>query len=400
VGSYPIKPVINAGDLSATFTLTPLNDSVVEANETVVFTVLNVTFNGGGGPLDLPAVTTGTGTIIDDDTALVSISGTPTVTEGGALAFTVTMSAPSSTDTAINYSFGGTATAGSDFTGTTTSVTIPAGATSAAITVPTTDDALVEADETVSVTLGTIIGNPGISLGLTTVDTGTINDNDTATVTISGTPAVTEGRDLTFTVTQSAVSSTDTTINYSFGGTATGGSDFTNTATSVTILAGTTTATVTVPTTDDALVEASETVIVTLVSTNHPEITPSVTNSATGTINDNDSARSSVRGAGTVREGAKLIFTVTQSAASSTDTTINYSLGGTATGGSDYTNTTTSVVVPAGATTATITVPTTDDALVELSETVSVTLGSTDNPRITSGVAAAATGTINDNDSA
>src|SRR5439155_516138 len=310
VGSYPIKPVINAGDLSATFTLTPLNDSVVEANETVVFTVLNVTFNGGGGPLDLPAVTTGTGTIIDDDTALVSISGTPTVTEGGALAFTVTMSAPSSTDTAINYSFGGTATAGSDFTGTTTSVTIPAGATSAAITVPTTDDALVEADETVSVTLGTIIGNPGISLGLTTVDTGTINDNDTATVTISGTPAVTEGRDLTFTVTQSAVSSTDTTINYSFGGTATGGSDFTNTATSVTILAGTTTATVTVPTTDDALVEASETVIVTLVSTNHPEITPSVTNSATGTINDNDTATVSISGAPTVTEGANLIFTV------------------------------------------------------------------------------------------
>jgi len=43
VGSYPIKPVINPGDLSATFTLTPLNDSLVEANETVVFTVLNVT---------------------------------------------------------------------------------------------------------------------------------------------------------------------------------------------------------------------------------------------------------------------------------------------------------------------------------------------------------------------
>ena len=101
VGSYPIKPVINAGDLSATFTLTPLNDSLVEANETVDFTVLNVTFNGGGGPLPMPAVTTGTGTIIDDDTALVSISGTPTVVEGGALTFPVTLSAPSVADTTI-----------------------------------------------------------------------------------------------------------------------------------------------------------------------------------------------------------------------------------------------------------------------------------------------------------
>src|SRR5712691_2280621 len=214
VGSYPIKPVINPGELSTTFTLTPINDSLVEADETVIATVINVTFNGGGGKLDLPLVTTGTATITDDDTALVSISGAPTVVEGGALAFPVTMSAPSSTDTTISYSFGGTATGGSDFTNTTASVTIPAGATLATITVPTIDDNLVEPNETVSVTLGTIIGNPGITLGATTAATGTINDNDTATVTISGAPTATEGGNLVFTVTQSAPSTTDTVVNY------------------------------------------------------------------------------------------------------------------------------------------------------------------------------------------
>src|SRR5206468_3832382 len=187
-----------------------------------------------------------------------------TVVEGGALTFPVTMSAPSSTDTTISYSFGGTATGGSDFTNTTASVTIPAGATSATITVPTTDDSLVEPNETVIVTLGTITGDPQISLGAS-AGTGTINDNDTATVSISGSPTVTEGANLTFTVTQSASSSTDTTINYSFGGTATGGSDFPNTPPSVTIPAGATMATITVPTTDDGLVEpAVEDIRVTL----------------------------------------------------------------------------------------------------------------------------------------
>ena len=89
------------------------------------------------------------------------------VTEGAALIYTVTQSAASSTATTINYSFGGTATAGIDFTNTTTSVTIPAGATTATITVPTIIDNLVEGSETVIVTLGLITGDPQITLGLT-----------------------------------------------------------------------------------------------------------------------------------------------------------------------------------------------------------------------------------------
>src|SRR2546422_989860 len=91
---------------------------------------------------------------------------------------------------------------------------------------------------------------------------------------------------------------------------------------------------------------------------------------ATGIINNKDSATVSIYDASTVTEGGDLIFTVTLSAPSSTDTTISYSFGGTATGGSDYTNTTTSVTIAAGETTATITVPTTDDGLVEDSESV------------------------------
>src|SRR5207249_4223084 len=196
--------------------------------------------------------------------ATVSISGTPTVTEGANLTFTVTLSARSSTATRNSYSFGGTADGGSDFTNTTTSVTIPALATTATITVPTTDDGLVEASETVSVTLGSVMGDPQITLGAATAATGTINDNDSATISISGTPTVTEGAALTFTVTLSAPSSTDTTIHYLHDALPICGSDFTNTTTSVTIPALATTATITVPTTDDGLVEASEAVSVTL----------------------------------------------------------------------------------------------------------------------------------------
>src|SRR5207249_1565358 len=197
--------------------------------------------------------------------------------------------------------FSGTATPGAanDFTNTTTSVTIAAGNTTATITVPTTDDSLIEANgETVRVTLGAIAGDPQITRG-TSAATGTINDNDSATLSISGTPTVTEGSALTFTVMLSAASSTATTVAYSFNGsTATPGAanDFTNTTTRVTIPAGSTTATIAVPTSNDSLLEANgETVIVTLGAiTGDPDITLAATSSATGTINDNDGATLSI----------------------------------------------------------------------------------------------------------
>src|SRR5439155_1610085 len=156
----------------------------------------------------------------DNDSATISLSGTPTVTEGANLTFTVTLSAASSTATTINYSFGGTAAARSDLTNTTTSVTIPALATTATITVPTTDDGLVEASETVTVTLLSVIGDPPITLRSPYTTLFRSNDNDSATISLSGTPTLTEGAVLAFTVTLSAASSTATTINYSFGGTA------------------------------------------------------------------------------------------------------------------------------------------------------------------------------------
>src|SRR5206468_817979 len=142
---------------------------------------------------------------------------------------------------------------------------------------------------------------------------------------------------------------------------------------------------ITVPTADDNLVEANETVSVTLLSTNNPKITLGETGRATWRKNDNDSATDSICGTPTVTKGASLTFRVTNSAASSKDTTSNYSLGGIATGGSDLQTTTDSETSPAGCTSAMITVPTTDDTLVEANETVSVTLLSTNNPKITLG---------------
>ncbi|MXV53366.1 hypothetical protein GS399_20605, partial [Pedobacter sp. HMF7647] len=90
-------------------------------------------------------------------------------------------------------------------------------------------------------------------------------------------------------------------------------------------------------------------------------------------------------------------FTFTLSNASSTATTVNFTVTGTATSGTDYTSLGTSVVIPAGTKVFTVPVDVQDDLIAEGTETVTLTLGSTSNTAITvSGPAA--TVNITDND--
>ena len=64
----------------------------------------------------------------------------------------------------VTYTVAGTATAGTDYTALTGTVTIPAGSLSAVIDVSVLDDALVEDSETVTVTLTGVSGDPQITL--------------------------------------------------------------------------------------------------------------------------------------------------------------------------------------------------------------------------------------------
>ena len=96
--------------------------------------------------------------------------------EGEIIVFPVTLSAPQSTDTVITFVLtNGTAT-NDDYTSTPVMITIPAGETEALVEVPTTEDELVEPDETFTIAVDRDNSNP---LGVTNTATGTIiNDDD------------------------------------------------------------------------------------------------------------------------------------------------------------------------------------------------------------------------------
>jgi Calx-beta domain len=393
--------VIPAGSTSATIIVPVIDDAIVEAAETVIVTV-----TGDTAPLSTLGTTVATNTIAENDVATVSIARTTNGNEAGPVStvFTVTQSAVSSTNTVINLTRSGTATLTSDYTSPSNTITIPAGSTTATITYPVVNDVAVEGDETLIVTMSSIASGLA-TLGTPVAATATIFDNDSPTVTIANTTNGTEvgPTNGTMTLTLSLVRTTNIVVAYTVTGTATSGTDYTALSGSATILAGSLTATLPIPVLDDAIVEGNETVIVTLTSVTSGAATIGAVVVATNTIADNDSATVTIANTTNGAEAgpANGVMTVTQTAVSSVNTVIAYSIGGTATSGSDYTALSGSVTIIAGSTTATIAIPVIDDTLVENSEAVIVTLTSvTTGISTTLGATVIATNTISDNDSA
>jgi PA14 domain-containing protein/Calx-beta domain-containing protein/thrombospondin type 3 repeat protein len=90
-------------------------------------------------------------------------------------------------------------------------------------------------------------------------------------------------------------------------------------------------------------------------------------------------------------------FTISRTGSTASPLTVTYTVGGTATSGSDYASLGNSIVIPAGSASATRTVAPQNDTAVESSETVALNLSS--NPAYLVGSPSSATVTIADNDS-
>jgi|GEM_PF-2268051 len=109
----------------------------------------------------------------------------PTASEPGTDTgtFTLTRTGPPDAALTVNYTISGTATNGVDYELIPSSVTIPAGATTATIVIRPIDDTLVEGPETVTLTL---TSGADYQVGSPNAATVTIADDDVPTPTLSG----------------------------------------------------------------------------------------------------------------------------------------------------------------------------------------------------------------------
>ncbi|RZJ99203.1 MAG: tandem-95 repeat protein, partial [Novosphingobium sp.] len=398
---------IPAGQVTGTITIPVKVDALTESTETVIANLVSTT-STLVTLTTLPADRTASIDIIDANTASVSIATTPTVNELAATAtFSITLNNAVQNAFSINYATGnGTATAGLDYTATNGTLTFPANSPAGTVltfTVPITVDNIAEVSETFSATLSGITG--GVVIISNATATATIIDNDAATVKITAGVNGNESGNVpgTFTVTLSNPSSTDTEITYALGGTADEGDDYTSITTKTIIIpAGSTTGTITIPVKTDAIVEGVENVIATLIATNSTLVTVAASptdKTATVNILDNTSATVSISATSNGAEPATAgSFTFTLSNVSTTDTQITYGVTGTASSGPDYTAIGTTVIIPAGQTTATVQVQVLEDAISESTETVVLTmLAATNNALITANTTPS-TINITDND--
>ena len=367
---------------TATVTLTPVDDALSEAHETVVFT-------GSTDGLDSGAATF---TITDNENPTVALSlSTTSAAENASAASTVTVTATlnraatAATTVTLAVDSASTATgAGTDYTlapATLPKITVAANATTgtAAVTITMADDTLLEGNETVVLA--------GSETNLTTGAKGTFTIlDDEIGVDLSLSPA-TAAEDagattVTVTATLGTAQSTATTVTLAVDSTSTASSaDYTLTPSDlpkITVAANATTGTATVtltptdPSPDDP--EPDETVVFAASGTKLVAGTK-----GTFTITDDEVGIGLSLSTSTVAENASaatVTVTATLTSAPTTATTVTLAVDSSSTASSsDYALTPSAlpkITVAANGTsgTATVTLAPTDDSESEADETV------------------------------
>ncbi|MBN7116136.1 retention module-containing protein, partial [Pseudomonas fulva] len=284
---------------------TPANDVYNNNGATVSVTIDSAT---GGNfeqltPNPTPAVTTINDSI---DTTTATLTASPSVTEGGVITYTVTLTNPAQTPVTVTLSNGQV-------------ITVEAGKTQGSIDFQTPANDVYNNGSTVSVTIDSATGGnfeqltPNPAAAVTT-----INDSiDTTTATLTASPSVTEGGAITYTVTLTNPAQTPVTVTLSNGQV-------------ITVEAGKTQGSIDFQTPANDVYNNGSTVSVTIDSAtggNFEQLTPNPTPAVT-TINDSiDSTTATLTASPSVTEGGVITYTVTLTNPAQTPVTVTLSNG-------------------------------------------------------------------------
>jgi uncharacterized protein YegL len=335
--------VIPAGSTTGTVNV-PLapNDTVYNDPTQIDVTVTGTT--GGNGITVTPPTTPATTQVTDTiDTTTVTLTAGPSVTEGGQITYTATLTNPAQTPVTVTLSNGST-------------ITIGAGQTTGTVNVPTPANDVYNNGSTVTTTItGATGGNfenlvPNLTPAVTTIT----DSIDTTNLTLTATGTVVEGGQITYTATLTNPAQTPVTVTLSNGST-------------ITIEAGQTTGTVNVPTAANDVYNNGSTVSTTITGAsggNFESLVPNTTPATTTVTDSIDTTSVSLTATGTVVEGGQITYTATLTNAAQTPVTITLSNGST-------------ITIEAGKTTGSVNVPTAANDVYNNGSTVSTTITGT-----------------------
>jgi hypothetical protein len=365
-----------AGVASVPLPLIILQDTLEEGRQTI-----EIALSAPTGSMQLGARAITMVTIVDDDVAgsLAFSAATYVAGEGGAAVITVVRSGGAASGVTVQYATSNaTARAGRDYTATTGTLTFAAGQMSRTFTVPVADDAAVEGRERVNLTLSNPTG--GASLAEPSTAALRLTDDDSTVQLDAASYTRTENAGATtISVVRAGALGSAATVRYTVtGGSATPGLDYTAAATGIlTFPAGVSSQSVPLTIVQDTVVEPPETLAVVL-SDATGAMRLGSTASALLTIADDDTGGIIAFASSTytaTEGGPAATITVVRSGGAASGVTVQYATSNdTAIAGADYSATSGTLTFAAGDTTATFTVPVTDDTVGEIRERVRLSL--------------------------
>ncbi|MGD0320219.1 MAG: Calx-beta domain-containing protein [Acidimicrobiales bacterium] len=348
----PGNVVVPPGQTQIEAQIPTVSSNLVEGDTTLTVSL------AASAAYEIGSPSSATVTIHDPNVPQMTISGSTSIQPGESATLTITASQAPVHDTQVVLSFAGSAQAGTDYNLPDPVVTIPAGSTTAQVTIWTLATQTIEPSRYIVV-----------SIAQSTTGAYTVTTPGSAVVTIAGANAGTAPPVLTLTspitylhkggpyqvvLGLSQAIYTPVTVQLAYAGTAVAGKDFNPPAGSITIPPGQTSFEVTIPTIADNVVESDTTLIVRLVPSpeyqmgvpNQTSVT--ITSSVVPTITVSTSSQS-------MTEGGDATITFTADQAPDKDISINFSVVGTAQPGQDYVPLAGTVILPEGQTSVTVT---------------------------------------------
>lgn len=385
--------VIPAGDHEVKIPVSALTDQIIEGTETVILTIT------GGNSTSFaftPSATNGNAimSIADSDNtpanlnlSITKLNDAAEPSASGRVGITLPTGITAKENISITYTVAGTATPGMDYAVLSGNATILAGQNNVIIPISVIDDQLIEQTETVVLTLTggssnnfVYTGGGNVTLNIADDDNSPANLVLNVTKTADAAEPSSHGN-FNIALPAGITVPTDITVNYAVTGTATAGKDYAALTGVVIIPAGSNSVDLPLTVIDDQEVEGTENVTLTVTSGTSTGLAFTGSGSESIDIEDDDNTPANM-----VLTIAK-VWDATEPATDgafsinlptgiivSEDITVNYTVAGTATAGTDYTTLTGRATILAGQNSVNIPLLVIDDKIVEVTETVIATL--------------------------
>ncbi len=358
----PVSATLAANTTSVEVTVATRVDNVVKPTKTLSLAVVG----GAGYCVGNPA--SALTSIVNNNVPTMHLNGDTTVSRGGSATLTVTADQAPLHDTDISLEFAGDATPGTDYNPVNPVLIMPAGQTTASVTVSTLTNNMIEPEHHIVVSITPSptsynVGSPGVAVIAIAGQTG---DAALPVVTLrsattflskggSGVSAgVGAGTGYPVTISLNEALSRPLTIVLAYGGTAVQGTDFTLPGGSIVVPAGETSLSVQIPIVANNVVESDRVLVVALAPSSAYRI--GSPNTAAVTIESEVMPKLTIAASTTtLAEGGSATFTITADQPPVNDTSVSYQVVGTAMAGTDYEPLIGTALLKAGQTTVTVT---------------------------------------------